>query len=217
MLKIFIGTDKRQPVAYNVLQYSIMANSSAPVAITPIVLETLPINRVGLTQFTYSRYMVPYLCNYEGWALFLDADMVVDADIAELFSLCDDHYGVMVVKKDKRFEWPSLMLFNCAKCTKLTPDYIQTKTPQHLEDWAEGGIGELPLEWNYCVGYDHQQIKPKLIHYTAGIPVWPETIDCAFRDIWKRYVNKMLYTVSFQELMGTSVHVGKVATGEINK
>lgn len=216
MRRIFIGTDVRQPIAYNVLQYSIMANATEPIAITPLVIETLPVKRTGLTQFTYTRYLVPYLCNYEGQALFLDADMLVDADIAELFKLADPNCGVSVVKKDVRFEWPSLMLFNCDKCKRLTPELVETQTPQALGQWSDGDIGSLPLEWNYCVGYDHDDIKPKLIHYTAGIPIWPETAKCKFADRYMHYAKQMFSSVSYTELMGTSVHHSKVLSGEIN-
>ena len=163
MLRIFIGTDARQPVAYNTLQYSILANTSVPITITPLKIQTLPVKRTGLTEFTYSRYLVPWLCNYEGTALFLDADMVVDADIFKLMLLNKGEQGVYVVKKDKKFEWPSLMLFNCELCKRLTLDIIEYGVPQDLASWSDGGVGELPLEWNYCVGYDQQDIVPKLI------------------------------------------------------
>lgn len=217
MLRIFIGTDERQPIAYNVLQYSIMDNASVPVSITPLVLRTLPISRTGLTQFTYSRYLVPYLCNYEGQALFLDADMIVDADIAELFKLADPNCGASVVKKIPSFESMSLMLFNCEKCKRLTPELIQNETPQALGQWSDGGIGELPFEWNYCVGYDHEDIKPKLIHYTAGIPIWAETRNSKFAERFHHYTNKMLYSTGYAELMAGSVHHAKVMTKEIEK
>ena len=215
MLNIFIGTDARQPVAYNTLQYSILANTSLPITITPLKIQTLPVKRMGLTEFTYSRYLVPWLCDYQGPALFLDADMVVDFDIEELFRLDNQECGVSVVKKDKKFEWPSLMLFNCELCQRLRPDIVEFGVPQDLASWSDGGIGELPLEWNYCVGYDQQDIVPKLIHFTAGIPIWPETRDSKFADVWHKYWRAANSSVSFAELMGTSVHVEKVQTGAI--
>ena len=124
-LRIFIGFDPRQPIAYNVLQYSIAGNTSRPVSITPLLLRTLPIKRTGLTEFTYSRYLVPWLCNYEGFALFLDADMVVDADIAELFATATFEHPVWVNKSLPPFEWASAMLFNNSLCTTLTPTFIE--------------------------------------------------------------------------------------------
>ena len=75
MLRVFIGYDDRQPVAYNVLQFSIATRSSRPVTITPLIINQLPIKRTGLTPFTFSRFLVPWLCDYQGTALFLDIDM----------------------------------------------------------------------------------------------------------------------------------------------
>lgn len=146
---------------------------------------------------------------YKGTALFLDADMIVTGDIAELFSLADPQYGVQVVKGSRRFEWPSLMLFNCAKCTRLTPQYIDNPNewPQAL-DWAP--VGELPPEWNHCIGYDLNK-EAKLLHYTAGIPIFEETKKLGFVEEWKevhRYANS---SVTWEELMGTSVHKEVVA------
>lgn len=218
MKRIFIGTDKRQPIAFTALAQSIYCNASEPVQITPLVLSTLPLKRTGLTEFTYSRYMVPWLCNYEGIALFLDADMIVDGDIAELFKQVNhESPGVSVVAVEKRFEWPSLMLFNCQRCRKLTPEYIEMQVPQNLSDWSDDGIGGLPVEWNYCVGYDNPEMTPKLIHYTAGIPIWPETRDCKYNEIWHKYHRQANGSVSYQDLMGTSVHVDRVKDGRIKE
>lgn len=214
MLRVFIGTDVRQPIAYHVLAHSILVNSSVPVSITPLKIETLPINRCGLTQFTFTRFLVPYLCKYMGNALFLDADMVVDADIAQLFELYD-HKPVAVCKVSRAFERPSLMLFDNYQCQKLTPEYVETQNPFHLEDWASE-IQYLPEDWNRCVGYSDSEVTPKLIHYTAGIPIWDETRNCKYASVWHKYWQGMNGSVSFNDLMGTSVHVEKVKTGAIN-
>ena len=108
-LRIFIGVDHRQLISFNVLQQSIWRNSSVPVAITPLVInkppfandivkDQLQLNRQGLTPFTFSRFMAPSECNYKGWALFLDSDMLLLGDVAELFKLATPEYSVMVVK-----------------------------------------------------------------------------------------------------------------------
>jgi hypothetical protein len=77
-MRIFIGVDPRSPISYNVLQWSIVRNASKPVQIVPLVLPQLPLKRRGLTEFTFTRYLPPYLCNYRGTSIFLDADMVVE-------------------------------------------------------------------------------------------------------------------------------------------
>ncbi len=98
-----------------------------------------------------------------------------------------------------------MMYFQNAKCQRLTPELIQTGTPQNLA-WSDS-IGELPSEWNFLVSYDPPMANPKLIHYSAGIPIWPETKNCEHADLWHaahRFTNS---SVSFEELMGRSVHV----------
>ena len=75
VFKIFIGYDERQAVSYTTLQHSILETASSPISVTPLILSTLPITRRVLTPFTFSRFLVPWLCNYQGHALFLDADM----------------------------------------------------------------------------------------------------------------------------------------------
>ena len=77
MVKVFIGYDERQPVAFHTLVQSIIANSSLPVQVTPLVLHTLPAQRSGLTPFTFSRFLVPFLCEFQGWGIFLDIDIMM--------------------------------------------------------------------------------------------------------------------------------------------
>lgn len=208
-LRVFIGYDTRQPLAYNVLQHSIISRSSVSVSITPLVLSQLPMQRRGLTEFTYSRFLVPHLCNYVGTALFLDADMVVTGDIAELFSQADvGAYDVQVMQNQKRFEWPSAMLFNCMRCLKLTPEYIEDTANQLLDlKWAKA-VGTFSDEWNHCVGYASPGAA-KLYHYTQGIPCWPETKGVEGGP-WMAAFKRMIHTVSWKELMGGSVHAEPV-------
>lgn len=205
-LRVFCGYDQRQPLAYNVLQHSIVSRCSQPVSCTALKLDTLPLKKRGLTEFTFSRYLVPWLCDYQGQALFLDADMLCLGDVAELFAAADNS-AVSVVKVAQRFEWPSLMLFNCEKCIELTPEYIEASQPQGLQ-WADR-IGELPKEWNHIVGYD--EMKPaKLVHYTQGLPIWFETAQSDYALEWMNELKDMERTCTWKELMGASVHAKPV-------
>lgn len=216
MFRIFIGYDPRQPIALQVLMHSIYARASRPVSITPLVLDTLPITRRGLTDFTYSRYLPPFLCNFQGIALFLDADMLCLGDISELEGYAYQA-AVSVVKNPQRFEWPSLMVFNCAHPDNqlLTPEYINSpdSKPNKL-DWTP--IGELPAEWNHCVGYDAPNPKAKLAHFTCGIPCFNETKDCEFSKEWNDEAYRSVSSVSWNELMGNSVHAPRVKRGFLN-
>lgn len=215
-LPIFVGFDPRQPISYNVLCQSIFTRASKPVTILPLCIESLPMSRTGLTPFTYSRFLVPHMQGFEGPALFLDSDMLVLGDIVELFDYYDPALAVSVVKVEKRFEWASVMLFNCGHEANavLTPEYIddekKCKTP-HLIDWCEESeVGELPSVWNHCVFYDEPG-PAFLVHFTAGVPLFPETRGCEYSEEWMDEAQKANSAISWQELMGNSVHVGRVA------
>lgn len=208
-LRVFIGVDPRQWLAFTVAAHSIVSRSSIPVSVTPLVYSQLPIKRKGLTEFTFTRYLVPWLCNYEGHALFLDADTLCLADIAEL--PWEHSAGVAVVRHDVSalngkniaFERASVMLFDNARCKALTPEYIETGKPQSFE-WASNYY---PLDpaWNHLVGYDTPG-PAKIVHFTQGIPCFAETEKDEYAQEWRDELQKALGTVSWQEIMGPSVH-----------
>ncbi len=138
--------------------------------------------------------------------------MVVTGDIAELFDLADDH-ALQVCKDQQKFEWASLMLFDCdhQDCVKLTPDKIdQTDWNPLALEWTTS-VGELPKVWNQCVGYGGEQ-EAKLYHYTQGLPCWYETANCYAAAIWQQEANLIGHTVTWKELMGNSVHAKTVIT-----
>ena len=213
MIRVFIGYDPRQPLAYNVMQHSIVRNASVPVAITPLILNQLPIKRRGLTEFTYSRFLVPALCDFQGLAVFADADIVVRGDIRELIDAVGENPGhsVYVNKLQERFEWPSVMVFDCGRCRDLTPAYIDdAKNALFDFAWAEDGVGGFPAEWNHCVGYEETRDDAKLFHYTQGLPCFVETAGLPEDAYWHDELKRMKHTVSWRELMGSSIHAKHV-------
>ena len=106
MIKVFIGYDENETVAFHVLAHSIMRNSSQPVEIVPVVKSQMSgfyqreRTVIESTDFSFTRFLTPYLCGFEGWAIFVDCDMLVTSDIAELWALRDDKYALMCVKHD---------------------------------------------------------------------------------------------------------------------
>ena len=204
-IRVFIGYDPRQPIAAQVLAHSIWERSSRPVSITRLKLSQLPIKRKGLTEFTFSRYLVPHLCGYAGNALFIDADMLCLGDIAQLDELCRlQGAPVCVVPHNMVFERPSLMYFNNALCQNLTPRFIEEGQPQMLK-WA-ASVGAIPHEWNHLVGYDKPRLDAKIVHFTQGIPFYEEVEDCEYADEWRSELANSMSTVSWTDLMGGSVH-----------
>lgn len=212
-IHVFIGYDSRQAVLYNVAQHSVVRHCSKPVSITPIRLDQLktihdrPRGSIQSTEFSFTRFLTPYLRGYEGWALFMDCDTLLRADLAELWALRDDRFAVQCVKHDHqpassvkflgheqtRYEkknWTSVMLMNCAKCTALTPDYVNTASGLDLHQFkwlaSEDLIGALPREWNFLVEYYAHDENAKLLHFTEGGPYYEATRHVDFADEWWR-------------------------------
>jgi hypothetical protein len=211
MIRVFIGYDEREAAAFGVLAHSIHARASAPVAIAPVRLSELAgvyrreWNPLQSTQFSFSRFLVPWLCGYEGWAIFMDCDMLVLDDIAKLWGLRDERFAVQVVKhvhvpkEDVKFlgavqtryekkNWSSVMLMNCAKCAALTPEYVNAASGLELHQfkWLGGdsAIGEIPAAWNHLVGYDSPRRDASLVHYTIGGPYFEAYRDCEYAEEW---------------------------------
>lgn len=209
LLPVFIGYDPRQPIAFSVCAHSVMRHASVPVNLCALHLKQLPITRRGLTEFTWSRFLVPYLCDYEGTAVFMDGDIVVTGDIAELFAQADPDCDVQVMQYQARFEWPSVVLFNNARCKMLTPEFVETSQNPLTLSWAQN-IGHFRREFNFCVGYEKSpefSAQAKLLHFTRGIPIWKETRGNPEDAIWMKEAKLAGSTCTHAELMGGSVHV----------
>ena len=219
VINVFIGYDPRETVAFSVLAHSIHARASEPVTIAPLMLgqlkQALTRERHPLqsTDFSFSRFLTPYLSSYSGWSVFMDCDMLMLDDIASLFRLRDDGYAVMVVKHDhvpretvkflgepqskyQKKNWSSVMLFNNAKCRALTPAYVDSASGLELHQfkWLESDdlIGALPDRWNHLVGYNAPRRDAALVHYTLGGPYFDEYRDCEYAEAWRRERDRML-------------------------
>lgn len=207
-VRVFLGSDSRQPLAVNVAQWSIQRNSNGRVVIEPLMLHKLPISRIGLTQFTWSRFLVPFLCDYTGTAIFMDADVVVTGDVADLAAQADGVSAVQVMQDQPKFEWPSVMLFNCANCEVLTPEYVDDATNALLSlNWGE--VGSFSPEWNHLCGYSEPK-EAKLYHYSQGLPCWYECQGMPEDVFWQREYDDMIRTCTWAELMGKSIHAQPV-------
>lgn len=190
------------------MRYSVERYGSRDVVVRGLFLDKLPIKRQGATEFTYSRFLVPWLCNFEGWAMFCDEDQVVTADVSELFEYCMDSpfASVYVNKKQPQFEWPSVMVFNCAQCEALTPEYIEDEDNLLFDfDWANQ-IGDFPDEWNHFVGDASPRSDAKLYHFSRGIPWWRECRGYFEDSIWWDAYNAMIKSVSWVELHRHTKH-----------
>lgn len=211
LIRWVVGYDKNESIASYVLEHSIQTRSSIPVSFIHLNREQLR----GLfkrkradnesTDFSISRFLVPYLCNYEGWAIFSDCDAVVMDDPAKLWAWREDRYSVRVVKhnyipkeeskflnniqtKYEKKNWSSVMLFNNVKCKSLTLDYVNHASGLDLHQFkwtTEDQIGDLPSQWNHLVGYDGYDSRASLAHFTTGGPWFDEYRNCEYSTLWE--------------------------------
>jgi lipopolysaccharide biosynthesis glycosyltransferase len=212
MINIFIGYDHREAVAYHVCANSIIRHSSKPISITPLALKNMQdyqeTHTDGSNQFIYSRFLVPHLMNYKGWAIFMDGDMLLRDDIEKLWSLRDESKAVMVVKHDyktkmtekylgaknenyPRKNWSSVILWNCEHPNNaiVTPEFIEKSSGAQLHrfTWlSDELIGELPIEWNWLPDEFGANPAAKLLHYTLGTPSFHDFATTPMGDEWHR-------------------------------
>ena len=217
-LKIFIGRDSREDVAYQVAKYSILKHNPN-IEVYPLKLYELrekgiynrEDDKKGSTEFTISRFLVPFLSGYKGYSLFMDCDVLALGDLELAYEVCDAAATVSCVQHDyspkskmkmdgqmqhvyPRKNWSSVMLFNNEKCKVLTPELVNTETPMYLHrmQWAGNNIGSLPPKFNFLAGYyNYEEEQPLLIHYTDGGPWFVEHRDCPHGDLWQKELKEM--------------------------
>lgn len=231
---VFIGWDSRESVCSHVAAHSIKKRTSAPLKIE--YLKHRDLRKRGLfsrpwltngesgesvdlidgkifsTEFSHTRFLIPHLMGYHGWALFMDADMIMLSDIKKLFALCDDKYAVMCVKHQypqvvgitkmdnrtqtiyRRKNWSSFVLWNCGHEANrhLTPERVNFMKggDLHALSWLhDNQIGELPMTYNFISGISpkldrYGQNLPDVIHFTNGGPWFDTCLDVPYGGLW---------------------------------
>lgn len=235
-VRVYIGWDKKNFMAYEVCARSILKHANTDVEIIPLHEWKLRHNKKYWrsylldesgqmvdradrskfsTDFSFTRFLIPALEEYrDEWVLYIDSDMLFRANISELFACIDHSKAVMCVKHQhqpfesskmyglkqtyyQRKNWSSLMLFNPSKCTGLTLYAVNNWSGESLHgmQWIdEALIGELPIEWNYLVGYTDPStvLDPKLVHFTLGTPDMPGCSNVEYAEEWKKEAKSIL-------------------------
>lgn len=222
-MKVFVGWDSREDIAYQVCKHSILSRQPDATVI-PLKQNDLRASNLywrdkdlmASTEFTFTRFLIPELMNFDGWALFMDCDMILTTDIKELFDQADDKYAVMCVQHDytpregvkmdgqqqtiyPRKNWSSVMLINCAHPSNRALNRDLVNDPNiggaylHRFSWLKDEeIGTLDHTWNYLVGVYNDIETPKLIHYTEGGPWFENYRNCEFHQLWKKELQDMI-------------------------
>lgn len=232
--RVFIGYDGREPKGYEVTLRSLLAHTDpAGVRVQPLLAAHLrgqglywrpEVFRQGIrydvisdapmsTEFALTRFLVPALCDFEGWAVFCDCDFLWRADVAALFALADPAKAVQVVQHNyapvdvmkmdsqpqaayPRKNWSSLILWNCAHPAHQELDIEDINTVPgiklHAFWWlADCLIGALPEQWNWLEGISPTTgpaVEPKAVHFTRGTPDMPGYENVPYADEWRSYL-----------------------------
>ena len=218
-MNIYVGYDSRESSAYDVCKFSLEQNTTHDIKITPLMLQQLrragtytrPHDIKSSTEFTFSRFLVPYLQQHTGWAMFCDCDFVWLDDVSKLFECCDDKYAVMVVKHDytpketvkmdgaaqeqyPRKNWSSMVLWNCDHQANqcVTPDLVNSQTGMFLHRfmWLDDHqIGEISHEWNWLTDWYDESTDgtPRALHFTQGGPWFEQYKHTKYAEVWNEY------------------------------
>ncbi len=224
MQNIFIGYDSREKIASDVCEFSIKKRSSDSNTITLLKLEELKkknlytrmYDKLSSTEFTFSRFLVPYLMGYKGWAVFCDCDFLWLDNISNLFKLKNDKFAVMCCKHDykpsnklkmdgrqqlwyPRKNWSSMVLWNCGHPSNLKLDLKSVNSQEgkylHRFGWLQDNeIGSLSIEWNWLVNWykEPNDGKPKALHFTEGGPWFENHFNTEYANVWQKEKMEML-------------------------
>jgi len=220
-INLYMGYDSREDQAFKIAYTSIFQNTKHHVRVMPLSLPFLRERNLywrqedplASTEFAFSRFLVPYLNDYRGWALFCDCDFMFRHDISRILDYRDETKALYVVKHDykpteetkmdgkpqtqyPRKNWSSLMWINCNHelVRRMTPEVMNRSSGLYLHrfQWlTDDVIGELPLEWNYLEGWNtpEQCADPIAVHFTRGGPWFDEYKNVEYAEEWNKYAS----------------------------
>ena len=222
-LRVFIGYDSREDVAYQVCRESLARNSSILLDIKPIKQTEMreknlywrEKDALSSTEFSFTRFLVPYLAGYDGWAVFMDCDFLWRGDIAEIQNYMNPYCAAYVVKHNyepkettkmdgqvqtqyPRKNWSSFVLWNCRHpdLKMLTPNLVNDASGLYLHRFKfihDTNIGELPIKFNYLEGWYTKDDEPNPlgVHFTRGGPWFKDYVDVEYGDEWVSVYKKL--------------------------
>ncbi len=212
---VFVGADESQMLPANVLAYSIHKHASRPVRVVPMCNLPIPTPKdtknKARTGFSFYRFVIPELANYAARALYVDSDMLVFSDLAELWNIEFGQQKILCTTQEPPEEWKnypgfhpgrqySVMLLDCPRLPWKIEEIINgldenrysyeqlmfnccLLQPEEIED-------RIPPVWNHLEQY--QEGKTKLIHYTV-IPTQPWTCETnPYGYLWEQALREAL-------------------------
>jgi hypothetical protein len=225
-LRVFIGWDLNEARACHAAEYSLYRHGSRnQLRVEKVSMQTvkgydrptttLPNGQLFdeisdapmSTSHAIARFWVPRICEFTGWALFTDGDVLFRDDVNKMFEYADPDKAVMVVQHEPmpeagtkkgghvqqaypRKNWSSVILWNCGHLANraLTREVLNGWPGRdlHAFKWLrDDQIGALPARWNHLVNVSAPDDNPAIVHYTLGTPDVEGHAHDAFAEDWR--------------------------------
>ena len=215
-VNFFIGYDSKEDIAYRVCKSSLLKRSTINIKVNSLKIEELIAKKfynrakdpLASTEFTYTRFLIPELMLFKGWAVFCDCDFIFFEDVANLFKDLDDSKAIYCVQHDytpkekhkmdgqkqtiyPRKNWSSFIIFNCSHPSnkKLNIELVNSESGSFLHQFKwlnDDEIGSLDERWNWLEGWTskNNKLSPFAVHFTRGGPWFEEWQDVEFANEW---------------------------------
>jgi hypothetical protein len=179
-IKVFIGTEEAQWLPTEVLKHSARRRSSQEIEFRELKEIPLNLKLKMYTGFSFYRFSIPEACQFQGRAIYLDADILVLSDLALLFNQDLKGKGVLARPQTSETWYTSVMLLDCAqlkhwKIHEWVTLINANIASYHGTMWGDSNglnhkdFGPLEQSWNHL---DRADASTKILHYTH-VPTQP--------------------------------------------
>ena len=188
-IKIFVGCDPNNCDLEQmmVLDYSIKKHTSEPYEIVWMQLSKDPKNfwysnpeknegwhtEDWVTPFSGFRWAIPAYCNYEGRAIYMDGDVIILSDIADLWNHPINDGSIVIAKGEPFVKRLCVALWDCKRAQKYLPNIDEMRRDPKAHAKLMNMIGENPQlvtpfnnNYNCLDGEDLPITDIKILHYT---------------------------------------------------
>lgn len=194
MIKIFVGcaANNEDLESQAVLHWSLKKNASEPFIIRSMQLSKNPASdfysngKAGwqisnwTTPFSGFRWAVPELCGFEGHAIYMDSDIIVKGDIAELWNAPFEPGKMVIAKGGNHPQRLCVCKWDCVAAKRWLPRLSDIQSDPNCHRFLMQRIAadrKLVQEFGDLGDWNALDIDPldlvdenvKAIHYT-GIP-----------------------------------------------
>lgn len=180
VIRVFIGAppDGLDAESQCVVEYTMRTRSSLPIEITWMTTSQDPESfwygwdlSDCVTPFTPYRFSCPQRCEFKGRCLYMDVDMIVLCDLAELYNIELEPRAAVAARGYGSWRF-DVMLMDCAK---IKPHMLPLETLKSANGFRlqnsyfhrnSNIVHSLGAAWNYLDDDTLMLRKAKIVHYS---------------------------------------------------